>query len=43
MILDKIKKIFSKEQIRKEELDKYFSLRPENLNPNIYYLFSEII
>ena len=41
--INKIKKIFSKEQIRKEELDKYFSLRPENLNPNIYYLFSEII
>ena len=38
----KIKKIFSEDQIKSENLSVFFDLRPENLDKKIYYRFAEI-
>ncbi|MCI5054196.1 MAG: 16S rRNA (adenine(1518)-N(6)/adenine(1519)-N(6))-dimethyltransferase RsmA [Pelagibacteraceae bacterium] len=37
----KIKKIFTEEQIKKEGFDIFFDLRPENLDRETYYKFTE--
>ena len=41
--IKKIKKIFNKKQIIKNSLDKYFSLRPENLDKDVYYNLARIL
>ena len=41
--IKKIKKIFNENQISKYGLDKYFNMRPENLDKELYYKFSKIL
>ena len=39
----KIEKIFNEKQIMNNNLDKYFSLRPENLDKDIYFSLAKIL
>lgn len=41
--IHKINKLFSEQQIKKHRLDKFFSMRAENLDKETYYLISEIL
>jgi len=41
--IKKIKKIFNKDKIKKNSLEKYFDMRPENLNIEVYYKLTKIL
>lgn len=39
----KIKKLFNEKIIKKYNLEKFYNYRPENLDKNIYYMFSDLL
>lgn len=40
---NKIKKLFNEKIIKKYNLEKYYTCRPEDLDKNIYYMFSDLL